>query len=113
MENIFGTVRVKNIRTTAGMLKTIVNLDDVELNGNVELEIRERLKAEGDIDDVVCFDWEIVDPDDEELTIINKIKDILRRYFEYNDNGDLNPEFDDYLTPTDAIDEIHRIVGDI
>ena len=113
MENSYGTVRVTNIRTAAGMLKTIVELDNVELNGNVELEIRERLETEKDIDDVESFDWEPVVEGAEELTMINKIKGVLRRYFECNDNGDLNPEFDEYLTPTDAIDEIHRIVGNI
>jgi len=113
MENSYGTVRVTNIRTAAGMLKTIVELDNVELNGNVELEIRERLEIEKDIDDVESFDWEPVVEGAEELTMINKIKDVLRRYFVSNDNGDLNPEFDEYLTSTDAIDEIHRIVGNI
>lgn len=43
----------------------------------------------------------------------NKIKNILRRYFDINDNGDPNPEFDEYYTAQQAIDDIHDIVGDI
>lgn len=43
----------------------------------------------------------------------NKIKAVLRRYFEVNDNGDPNPEFDDSFEPQAVIDEIHEIVGDI
>lgn len=43
----------------------------------------------------------------------NKIKRILRRYFDVNDNGDPNPEFDEYYTAQNALDDIHGIVGDI
>lgn len=42
-----------------------------------------------------------------------RITDVLRKYFEHNDNGDPNPEFDDCFTAQDAIDEIHDIVGEI
>lgn len=43
----------------------------------------------------------------------NKIKAVLRRYFEANDNGDPNPEFDENFAPQAVIDAIHEIVGDI
>ena len=43
----------------------------------------------------------------------NKIKAVLRRYFEANDNGDPNPEYDENFEPQAVIDEIHEIVGDI
>lgn len=42
-----------------------------------------------------------------------KIAGVLRRYFEVDDNGDPNPEFDDTYTAQAAIDDIHEIVGDI
>lgn len=43
----------------------------------------------------------------------NKIKDVLRRYFECDDSGNDNKEFDDSYTAEAAIDDIHDIVGDI
>lgn len=43
----------------------------------------------------------------------NKIKDVLRRYFETDDDGEPNEEFDDGYTAQQAIDDIHDIVGDI
>ena len=113
MENSYGTVRATNIRTAKGVLKTIVELDDVELNGNVELEIRERLETEKDIDDVESFDWEPVVEGAEELTMINKIKDVLRKFFDTTDDGEVSKLFDEDFTAFDAVDEIHRIVGNI
>lgn len=44
---------------------------------------------------------------------IEKIKNILRRYFEVDDNGNSNAVFDDSFTAQAAIDEIHAIVGEI
>lgn len=44
---------------------------------------------------------------------IEKIKNILRRYFEVDDNGNPNVVFDDSFTASEAIDEIHTIVGEI
>ena len=41
------------------------------------------------------------------------IKNVLRRYFECDDNGNPNPTYDSCFTAQDAIDEIHDIVGDI
>ena len=49
----------------------------------------------------------------ETITIEDRIKNVLRRYFECNDNGDANPEFDEYFSAEEAIDEIHNIVGEI
>lgn len=43
----------------------------------------------------------------------NKIKGVLRRYFETDDNGDDNEEFDDSYTAEQAIDDIHDIIGEI
>ncbi len=43
----------------------------------------------------------------------NKIKGVLRRYFETDDSGNANKEFDDNYTAQNAIDDIHDIVGDI
>lgn len=43
----------------------------------------------------------------------NRIIGVLKKYFECDDNGDPNPEFDDCFTSSDAIDEIHEIIGDI
>lgn len=53
--------------------------------------------------------------DYEELygALTDKIKSVLRRYFEIDDNGELNKEFDDDYTAQAAIDDIHDIVGDI
>ena len=44
---------------------------------------------------------------------IEQIKNILRRYFEVDDNGNPNAKFDDTFTAAEAIDEIHTIVGEI
>lgn len=38
---------------------------------------------------------------------------VLRKYFDVNESGDPNPEFDDTFTAVDAIDEIHSIIGSI
>lgn len=43
----------------------------------------------------------------------NRIKAVLRRYFEVDDDGEPNKEFDDDYTAQQAIDDIHDIVGDI
>lgn len=42
-----------------------------------------------------------------------KIKAVLRRYFECNDDGEANPDFDDNTTAQDVVDEIKEIVGGI
>lgn len=42
-----------------------------------------------------------------------RITEVLRRYFDTDDNGDPNPEFDDCFTAEEAIDEIHDIIGEI
>ena len=43
----------------------------------------------------------------------NKIKKVLKRYFECDDCGDPNKEHDPDYTAQDAIDDIHEIVGEI
>lgn len=42
-----------------------------------------------------------------------RIIGVLKKYFECDDNGNQNPEFDDCFTAQAAIDEIHDIIGDI
>ena len=42
-----------------------------------------------------------------------QIVDVLRKYFQYNDHGEPNDEYDPNFTPQDALDEIHEIIGDI
>ena len=42
-----------------------------------------------------------------------QIASVLRRCFEYNNNGDLNPEYDEDLSPVDALAEIRDIIDDI
>lgn len=43
----------------------------------------------------------------------SKIRGVLKRYFECDDNGDPNKEHDPDYTAQDAIDDIHDIIGDI
>ena len=43
----------------------------------------------------------------------NRIVNVLRKYFEYDDDGEPTPEFDPDYTAQAAIDEIHEIIGDI
>lgn len=50
---------------------------------------------------------------DNDNTIKERIKALLRRYFEVNDNGDANAEYDEIYSAQDCIDDIHNIVGDI
>lgn len=58
---------------------------------------------------VPTFDWELVDEDD----LVEEIRTVLRRYFETNDDGKNNPEYDPDFSAQDAIDEIHDIIGNI
>ena len=44
---------------------------------------------------------------------IERIKNVLRRYFDTDDNGEVSKTFDEYFTASEAIDEIHEIVGNI
>lgn len=43
----------------------------------------------------------------------NKIANVLRTYFETDDNGDPNERHDPYYTAEQAIDDIHELIGDI
>lgn len=47
------------------------------------------------------------------MSKLEEIRNVLRRYFESDDNGKDNPDYDPYFSAQDAIDEIHDIVGDI
>lgn len=80
---------------------------------------------------VPTFEWELLDDvewepredDDDDNTLDDRypsvndfaeeIRHVLRRYFEANDNGDPNPEYDENFEPQAAIDAIHEIVGKI
>lgn len=42
-----------------------------------------------------------------------KIREILRRYFECNDRDERNPQYDENYSAQNAIDDIHEIVGNI
>lgn len=42
-----------------------------------------------------------------------QIADVLRKYFQYNDCGEPNDEYDPDFAPQDALDEIHEIIGNI
>ena len=46
-------------------------------------------------------------------SIKEQIKDVLRKYFEEDDHGNKNEDYDETFAAQDAIDEIHDIVGDI
>lgn len=54
---------------------------------------------------------------DDEYPSVNdfaeRIRNVLRRYFEADDNGNPNPEFDESFEPQAVIDAIHEIVGKI
>lgn len=43
---------------------------------------------------------------------MNRIVLVLKKYFESDDFGNHNPEFETDFSAQDAIDEIHEIVGD-
>ena len=47
------------------------------------------------------------------LNDVERIKNILRKYFEYDDDGDPNDDYDPNFSANDAVDEIHQIVGKI
>ena len=45
--------------------------------------------------------------------IENEIVRVIRKYFEYDDRGNPNDEYDPDFSATDAIDAIHDIIGKI
>ena len=42
-----------------------------------------------------------------------QISNVLRKYFQYDDCGEPNDEYDPDFTTQDALDEIHEIIGNI
>lgn len=48
-----------------------------------------------------------------EMNEIERIKNVLRRYFETDERGEVSKTYVEYFSAADAIDEIHKIVGDI
>jgi len=50
----------------------------------------------------------------EELeNIVKDVENVLRKYFQYNDKGYPNKDYDETFDAQSAIDEIHNVVGDI
>jgi len=45
--------------------------------------------------------------------IAERVKNVLRKYFEYDDNGHPNENYDETFEAQSAIDEIHEIIGNI
>lgn len=114
MENLYGTVRVFEIVLTnrGKTAPNYIDLDNVDLSGDINSEVRERLEDdEGLLVDT--FNWEILEPGAEEQEKIDRVKAILRKYFDTNDEGETNPEYDEDYSAQDAIDDIHDIVGSI
>ena len=56
------------------------------------------------------FNWEYVE---DSADPFEEIRNILRKYFEYDDNGYPNESYDPSYSPSDAIDDIHNVVGKI
>ena len=48
-----------------------------------------------------------------EMNEIERIKNVLRRYFEADERGNVSKTYDETFSASDAIDEIREIVGDI
>lgn len=112
MENNYGPVRVYNIKTKKGVLKTTIELDNVDLSADVNSEIAERLETEENIKGVKTFDWEIVEPGDEEQKTLDAIREVLAKYFEEHSNGKKSKMYCSWFSAQDAIDEIADIVGE-
>ena len=50
---------------------------------------------------------------DNENALSAKLRQLLRRYFECNDNGNPNSEHDPDYTAQDFVDDVHDLVGNI
>ena len=48
-----------------------------------------------------------------EMNEIERIKNVLRKYFEADKRGEVSKTYVGYFSAADAIDEIHEIVGKI
>ena len=94
---------------------------DVPDGADVNSYIAERFSV--NYDAVPTFDWEYVDDDeddnvlDDQYPSVNdfaeEIRHLLRRYFECDDNGDKNAEYDPDYSAQDCIDDIRELVGNI
>lgn len=80
--------------------------DSADINSYIDAWFDDNYNA------VPTYDWEFLD-EDNESDKLDEIRAVLRRYFEANDNGDPNPEYDENFEPQAAIDAIHEIVGNI
>lgn len=58
------------------------------------------------------FDLE-VDPEEWEDYRIERIRNVLREYFQYKTNGELSLDYNPAYSATEAIDDILDIVGEI
>ena len=82
--------------------------DDTDINSYIAEWFDDNYNA------IPTYDWEYVWEDNEsESDKLDKIRAVLRKYFEADDNGNLNPEYDENFEPQSAIDAIHEIVGNI
>lgn len=50
---------------------------------------------------------------EEAVEAVEAVRDVLRRYFEEDDRGRHNKQYDPYYSAQDAIDDIHYAIGDI
>jgi len=47
------------------------------------------------------------------VSLKNHIKGLLRKYFEFDDSGNKNKEYDPNFSAQDFVDDIHDYIGDI
>jgi len=81
---------------------------EIELEIESASEIAEALSNEFGFC-VKGFSWTPIGETAAELA--SKIKEVLGRYFECDDDGNPNPEYDEDFTAQEALDEIKGIVG--
>lgn len=114
MENNYGTVRVFEIKTgnKDQHVPEYIDLDNVDLSGDLNNEIRERLETEEEIEDVESFDYEIREPGAEAYDTINEIREVLAKYFEEHSNGKKSKTYCSWFSAQDAMDEIADIIGE-
>ena len=62
------------------------------------------------MEDDVNFDYS---EDCDYNSLKKRIANVLKKYFEYDDNGEPNDEYDPAFEASSALDEIHEIIGDI
>lgn len=78
----------------------------------VEGEDYELVNEEQFWKDMDCSASEITNPEALDGRL-EKIREVLRRYFEFNDSAERNEQYDENYSAQAAIDDIHEIVGSI